>query len=460
MSLRATLAVDAGKLAGIASRLGRRGGGTAITGLVAERVHPGLLRELGRQLPGVTLVSGTNGKTTTTRLLASILAAAGTPFVTNRTGSNLARGVTGSLVAAAGPLGRLRLRASSGLFEVDEASLPAVARALQPTVLVFTNLFRDQLDRYGEVDTVAALWREALAASPPDATLVLNADDPSVAALADGWRGPVHWFGVDDASFASAAAGASDARWCQSCGGAFGYGLRFFAPVGHWRCEGCGRGRVPLGTSATAVAFDLDSARFVVTGLGGVTLQLTGLYNVYNALAAIAAARVLAIEPAAVLRGLSASEAAFGRQERVVYRGRTLRILLCKNPAGANQVMLLLAALARQGKGPLAVAAMLNDGFADGQDVSWIWDVDFEALGDSVSAAFSGGVRAADMALRLTYAGWPSPIVAESPSGLLEALVSHTPAGADIFVMATYTAMLGLRAQLAREGAVTPFWEG
>ncbi|MFN0095392.1 MAG: MurT ligase domain-containing protein [Dehalococcoidia bacterium] len=460
MDPRLAAAVSAGKLAGRASRLAGRGGGTAVTGLVAERLAPGLLAGLGRQLgAGSLLVTGTNGKTTTTKLLATILDRAGEPYLTNRTGSNLTRGLVTTLIGASDPLGRLRGAGGRvGLFEVDEATMPAAARALQPRVLVFTNLFRDQLDRYGEVDTVAAMWREALAVTPKTATLVLNADDPSVAALGREWPGSVHWFGVDDPALASETPGAIDARWCASCGGTFEYALRYFGHAGHWRCRGCGWARPTPDTIATNVRLGLETAGFEVAGLGAIELGVTGLYNVINGLAATAAARVLGIAAPAIREGLAAGQAAFGRQEKVQYEGRTLRLLLCKNPAGANQILLWLAALANQGLGPFTVAALLNDNFADGQDVSWIWDVDYEPLAGHVRMAFAGGARADDMALRLTYAGWPEPVVASTPAELLDALVAATPAGADVFVIPTYTAMLELRAELARRGAVAHFW--
>ena len=460
MNARLAAAVTAGKAAGLVTRGLRRGGGTALPGLVATRLAPDIVARLGRQLGrGRVLITGTNGKTTTTRILAGALEEAGVRYLNNREGSNLMRGIATTLLAAAGPTGAIAgARATLGLFETDEATLPLAARALAPTVLTFTNLFRDQLDRYGEVDTVAAFWRDALAAAPRDATLVLNADDPSVAELSIDWAGPVHWFGLDDEAQASEGGGAFDARWCRVCGGTFAYSRRYFAHIGFWRCTGCGRERPTPDTTAEGLELGLDEATFHVPTLGRVTMPLTGTYNVYNALAAIATARVLGLADSAVVAGLAGVRAAFGRQEVVELEGRTLRLLLCKNPAGANQVLRLLAGL--PGEGALNVVAALNDRFADGQDVSWIWDVDYELVAGRIGNCWAAGDRAEDMALRLKYAGWPVPtLVTHSAEGLLDAVLSATPAGADIFVVPTYTAMLDIRGELARRGAVQPFWD-
>ena len=455
--IRTPAAVAASKLASAATRLTRRGGGTALPGLVAERLDPQVVANLGRTLGrGRIVVTGTNGKTTTSRIIAAAFGAAGVPYIHNREGSNLMRGMASTLTAAAGVTGAIHnARRTAGLFETDEATMPAAVAALQPRVIVFTNLFRDQLDRYGEVDTVAGLWRAALEAAPRDCTLVLNSDDPSVAEMAVGWPGPVHWFGLDDPAFATDARGAFDARWCN-CGGDYAYERRYFAHVGIWRCTNCDRKRPALDTSATSVTLGLDSATMQLSGSspGPVTMPLTGLYNVYNAIAAIAAGRAFGLPEDAIRAGLAAVRPAFGRQEVVQFEGRRLRLFLAKNPAGANQVLLLLREIARE-RPPLKLALFLNDRFADGQDVSWIWDVDYELLRDSAGAWWAGGDRAEDLAVRLKYAGWSRPsVVDHDPSSILNAILGATVQGDDIFVIPTYTAMLDLREELAKRGAV------
>ena len=454
-NLRTALAVTAGNAASLATRVSRRGGGTAVPGLVAERFDPAVVANLGRSLGrGRIVVTGTNGKTTTSRMIAEALLAARVPFIHNREGSNLMRGMASTLVAKAGLTGTIRnANRMAGLFETDEATMPAAVAALQPKVLVFTNLFRDQLDRYGEVDSVAGLWRAALKNAPRDATLVLNADDPSVAEMATGWTGPVHWFGLDDEAFATDAAGAFDARWC-TCGGDYRYERRYFAHVGYWRCTNCERKRPAPDTAATDVQLSLETASLDVSGMGKIEMPLTGLYNVYNALAAVAACKVFGLPEGAVRTGLARVQPAFGRQEIVEIEGRRLRLYLAKNPAGANQVLLLLREVARGGS-KLKLAVLLNDRFADGQDVSWIWDVDYEILADSTGDWWAGGDRAEDLAVRLKYAAFQAAQTVEhDPSRFLDAILAGTAPGDDVFVIPTYTAMLDFRAELARRGAV------
>ena len=458
MEARLALAVAAGKLTGALARRAGRGGGTALPGLVAERIEPQTVSRLGVQCGrGAILITGTNGKTTTARLLAAILEEAGWHTVHNREGSNLMRGIASALTAAASASGRIpRGEDTLALIETDEATLPHAVRALRPRAVVFTNLFRDQLDRYGEVESVAALWREALADLPPEAVLVLNADDPSVAELTLDWGGAVHWFGVEDRALAEAEPGPADARWCRACGASFTYDRRYAAHLGWWRCPGCGRERPPPETAATEVALAADGARFTVPALGAVALPLTGVSNVANALAATAAGRVLGVDADAIVAGLSAARPAFGRQEVVTLAGRRLRLLLGKNPAGSTEALRVAGAMAP----PLRVAVLLNDRFADGRDVSWIWDVDYERLGGDVAVCWTGGDRAEDAALRLRYAGWPAAsAVAHDPGALLDAILRDTAPGDEIAVLPTYTALLAIRAELARRGAAAAFWE-
>ena len=460
VDIRLAAAVVAGRSAARASRLLRRGGGTALPGLVAERVDPAVVRKLARRFGrGAVTVTGTNGKTTASRVLASILEASNVTFLHNREGSNLMRGIGSTLLLDRGIRAPHRDRLL--LLEVDEATMPAATAAVAPRALVFTNLFRDQLDRYGEVDTVAAMWREALAAAPRDATLILNADDPSVAELALDWTGPVHWFGLDDEAFATTSAGAFDARWCRRCGSTFTYERRYFAHAGIWACPGCGRTRPAPDTAGTNVRLALDSASFDVPGIGELTMPLSGTYNVYNALAAIGLARVLGLPSEAIRQGVAAVAPAFGRQEAVRVDGRDIRLLLTKNPAGANEVLRLLATIARDApSGTIDVAVLLNDRFADGQDVSWTWDVDYELLAGHVGRCWAGGDRGPDMALRLKYAGWPeSSATVADPAALLDAILRDTPSGDLVFVIPTYTAMLDFRDELVRRGAAGAFWQ-
>lgn len=463
---QALLAVAAGKLLGETSRRFGRGGGTALPGVVAERIDPRLTARLARQLGGGrALVTGTNGKTTTARMLAGIATAAGAAPVHNRSGSNLMRGIGTTLLEAAGLGGRIPGGATrAGVFEVDEATLPAAVAALRPEVVVFTNLFRDQLDRYGEVDSILTLWRRSLRRLPPGATLALNADDPSVAGLADDYSGPTLFYGVDDAGDAGDATGsvaehAADARWCHACGTEYVYRPIYFGHIGRWRCPGCGRRRPEPAVRVTGLDRGEETLRLIITAGGAtanVELPLEGLYNAYNAVAAFAGALALGWDAATAARGLSGFSAAFGRQERITVAGRDVRMLLVKNPAGMNQAV--SAVLAHPG--PLSLLLALNDGVQDGRDISWIWDVDFERLAGRVAHAVATGTRAADLALRLKYAGLGGALTVEStPEPALDRALAATPPGGRLFVLPTYTAMMTLRGLVATRGGRRAFWE-
>ena len=470
MRARTRAAVLAGKLARQATRSAGRGG-TAVPGLLAERVAPEIVPQLAAELETSVLVTGTNGKTTTARMLAGILADDGRPLVHNRAGSNLIRGIAAALVEAAGPLGGLPA-GSTGVFETDEATIPRAAALIRPRALVITNLMRDQLDRYGEIEAVRGRWVEAIRALDRSSVLVLNADDPSVATLAEHAPGPVVLFGIEDADAALPAGAdaehAVDALWDTTSGADFIYERRFYAHLGHWHCPGVGRRRPTPGFAARAIdsndpdaiSFDLAEGQDALHALR-VRLPLVGLYNVYNALAATAAARVLEVPFDVATAALRRVEPAFGRQEELVVDGHTVRVLLGKNPAGMNEA---LRTLQRSGAGsPLHLLVLLNDRIADGTDVSWIWDTDWESLGSLTQSVAVGGTRSADMALRLAYAGFPAPHVPSDDEGIgatLEAALDRLPAGEPLVVLPTYTALLEVRERLGRRAGARGIWEG
>ena len=470
-TVRTRAAVLAGKLTrGASRRVGR--GGTALPGLVAERIDAGLVARLAAQLDAVVLVTGTNGKTTTARMLAGILEAArpgaagpqakARPVVHNRAGSNLMRGIGAALIEAAGPTGTLPAGAR-GVFETDEATLLEAARAVRPRVVLIGNLSRDQLDRYGEIEAVRGQWLETIAGLSRETTVVLNADDPSVSTLARAARGPVRQFGVDDASVAQPPdtdVHSLDALWDEETGAEYQYDLRYFAHLGHWHCPGAGLKRPAPSLAATDVELaGPDGIAFNVTGGGRTTpvrSPLRGLYNVYNALAAIAAAGVLGVATPDAAAALAGTAAAFGRQEELQVRGHSVRILLGKNPAGVNAALQTLV-----DSGPQHFLVLLNDDLADGTDVSWIWDTDWELLRDRVDSLVVGGRRAADMALRLRYAGLPEPLaVHREIDAALAARLASLPPGAPLVVLPTYTALLAVREQLGRLAGARGIWEG
>jgi len=461
--VRTAAAVGAAKLAATFSRRLGLGGGTALPGLMAEAVAPGLASRLVGELGhGCLLVTGTNGKTTTARLVRNIARTAGFWPVHNGAGSNMMRGITAALSEATNAQGRIpQSERRLGVFEVDEATLPEAAEALAPRVIAFTNLFRDQLDRYGEVDSVAALWREALAGLPSGVTIVLNADDPGVAGLADACRGPIVFYGVADTACAvGGLEHAADARWCPTCGQEYVYSAVFYGHVGHWACPACGRSRPTAQVEAVRVeqpaAGPLGVMATTPVGRLELSLPLIGVYNVYNALAAAATAVALGVEAAIIQGGVASFTAAFGRQERFEVRGRDVQTILAKNPAGLNQVLRALVAEPE----PKNLLFLLNDDIADGRDVSWIWDVDFEMLAGHTGLLLASGRRAADMALRLKYAGLdPDPVLECNVERALARALTLTRAGGTLYVVPTYTAMLQVRRVLARWGHRPQFWE-
>jgi len=462
MTAARTLAsVWAAKTTAFASRTLKRGGGTAAGGLVGLWLNPGLIRDLAAQLgQGSVVITGTNGKTTTSLLISETARAAGLLPLANASGSNLTRGLASTLALAVDADGSLHSAEQRiGVFEVDEATITAALPQLGPRVAVFTNLFRDQLDRYGEVETVAALWREALDAAPPDLRLVLNADDPTVASLGEGRDGVVY-FGVEDRKLhAGAPEHASDALFCR-CGARLEYDVSFYGHVGHWRCPACGRERPQPTVAARLVKLgDGREARFQLESHGKkstLSLGIGGLYNVYNALAAAAAAEALALPRPALIEALTSTSAAFGRQEAFDVDGRRVEVYLGKNPAGLNQVLSTLLLDANRS----TALIVLNDGVADGRDISWVWDADFEVAADRLQRTVVSGTRAAEMALRLKYAEWDESSLEVEPdvAAALDKAIRATPPGGTLTVIPTYTAMLTVREILAQRAGKDPFW--
>ncbi len=454
----------------------RRGGGaTSAPGKVLLRMQPDAITTLAARLRrGSVLISATNGKTTTAALAAAILERDGVRLVHNQSGANMAGGIAATLLAAARPGGAID--GELGLFEVDELWLGPLATQLRPRAILLANLFRDQLDRYGELETITERWEEAL--HDGDARLVLNADDPSIADLGRDRVGVVY-FGVEDDSLALAGmAHAADAKHCRSCGAPYVFDAIYLGHLGHYHCPGCGRARpTPLLTATDVRLEGVRAAAFTLRtpdGEARVELALPGLYNVYNALGAAALATVLGVGLQTIADGLAATTPAFGRAETVTlavpsaHSGspasagahRELRILLVKNPAGANEVLRTLALE----PGEHDLLGVLNDHIADGHDVSWIWDADFEQLAGRVRLATCSGTRAADLATRLKYAGVdPERIRVQEDLALAlaQAAADRGPESAPptpLYALPTYTAMLALRELLVARGEASSAW--
>jgi UDP-N-acetylmuramyl tripeptide synthase len=447
----------AARAVGAASRASGRGGGTTLPGRLLLRLEPRAIARLGSRLNGgVTLVSATNGKTTTAGMLAALLEAGGRVPIHNRAGSNMTWGIATALLEQQG---------REGLFEVDEAWLPRVAAELDPSLVVLGNLFRDQLDRYGETEVLAGEWAKTAGELAGRTRFALNADDPLVADLGRDGEGRrregIVYFGIDDESQAlPELQHAFDAKHCRRCGHPYAYARAFVGHLGHYSCPNCRASRPDPDVVATRIELHgMRGSSVAVRTPGGelvIELPLPGLYNVYNALGAIAAALELGIAPERIAPALDGMRGAFGRVETVAVGDKQVSILLVKNPAGTNEVLRTLKLEAAEGELDLWIA--LNDRIADGRDVSWIWDADFELLAGAVRRVTCAGTRAPEMALRLKYAGWPEESIAVEPEieASLDRAVEEAPD--QVFALPTYTALLELHKVLSSRGLTKEFW--
>lgn len=488
--LRRVAATLAGKAAMYMSRRLGAGGGTQFPGVVARRVAPHVLHDVAATLPeGVVLVTGTNGKTTTARMLASILERHGWRSLHNRAGANLITGLTATAIAGSDLFGRTK--ADIGIFETDEAHVPAAIEETQPRVVLMHNLFRDQLDRYGEVDTIATKWRAALQKLPATSTVVLNADDPAIAYLGEGLHCNVRFYGLEDTRHGGVEVQhMADSQFCRRCGAPYQYDPAFYGHVGHYRCPRCGHQRPTPDVRLERLAIDGINGSTLVIRSDQATfdlyLPIPGLYNGLNALAATATSLALGIAPATIKQSLESFAAAFGRIERIEAGGRDLLMALIKNPVGASEtVRMIVGSGDRASTGdqitggtrapddqngtpaslsvrrPINLLVVINDKLADGTDVSWLWDANFEQLEGVVDRAVVSGTRSADMAVRMKYAGVPADRIIEEPNldRAFDRALQLGDTGEPLYLLPTYTAMLELRAELARRGFVRPFWE-
>lgn len=439
MSVRLWAAILAGKVTYHLSRVGG-GRGSSLPGLIALRVFPGALAAFSRQARrGALVVTGTNGKTTTNNMVARVLEGLGERVVVNREGANLITGVTTAFLRASSLSGRIGY--DWAVLEVDEAAFPRVAAVVVPQIVVVTNFFRDQLDRYGELDKTVSLIRGALE-KLPGTKLVLNADDPLVAMLADTGLERV-FFGLGAPTRGQEAqATTREARFCPYCGREFHYRYYHYSQLGAYRCPGCGFARPPADVEALSVQTLNGVTRSVIRVRDKVlplTLPTPGFYNIYNALAVFGVGVFLGIAPEDIAASLSCYVPATGRLQEFVYKGRPVYLNLVKNPAGFNESLNLLT----ESPEPKDVFIALNDNDADGRDVSWIWDVDFERLENrkEILRYICSGQRAEEIAVRLKYAGIPVQKIEVCPrftAGVRRALEGY---GSVVYLLATYTAL-------------------
>jgi UDP-N-acetylmuramyl tripeptide synthase len=436
------------------------GGATAAPGLLAEYMDPKALKKLGKYYDGSVLITGTNGKTTTARLLGSILTGKKWPYIHNRAGSNLLRGLIGIM---AENISIRRGTKKLALLEADELTLPSAVNSTEPRVIVFNNLFRDQLDRYGEVDKIRKVWQRSLLQLEPRNVLALNSDDHSVSHLGTSSKAKAIYFGIEDANLSlGKLPHASDFTSCVSCGGELRFDQVYLSHLGKYRCASCGLKRPKPDVYAKKVTLDEERGFVadIVTPKGSIDLKLSlpGIYNVYNALAAISAALALDIDLPTIKKALNRTPAAFGRTEKIDVDGKKIFIALVKNPSGFNEILRLLMASGAD----KYLLIIINDLIADGKDVSWLWDVDFEGLfsKNNIKRVRVSGIRAADMALRLKYVSDSIETqIEESAESALETSLQEVPKKETLYILPTYTAMLALKKLLAGKGYSNQFWE-
>ena len=467
---RLSTAIFAARAARLASRTLKTGGGSTVPGVVARRVDPLVLAKLSRRLPlGSAAVTGTNGKTTTTRMISKILQTAGVSVVNNSTGANLVTGVTAALVSDSSLSGKPT--SQMGLFEIDEASVPRVAPEAELKILAVLNLFRDQLDRYGELAYTGKVIASAFGDLPEGGKVVLNADDPLVASLGGSARKPVY-YGVDEPSLDTGRLQhIADSKDCPVCGTPLAYETVYMGHVGAYECPNCSFGRPELSYRASRVRLDgargVDFLLHAPSGEKEIRLNLPGLYNAYNALAAATVAAEAGVGLDEIARGIEGFGGAFGRVERVKAGDKEAFLLLIKNPVGFNEILRTFVA-SESGEATNVLIA-INDNHADGRDVSWLWDVDFEMLAAarassegrarSIAPFMVSGIRAEDMAVRLKYADLPVGDVIPDRKEAIKAALDATPPGGTLHVLPTYTAMLEIRKTLSEMGYTHPFWE-
>ena len=433
--VRLGLAVVIAKTVTAIVRSLRLGAASVLPGEISRRLHPRLLPLLFTQVSkGVILIVGTNGKTTTSLLLRTILEDRGDRVTHNASGANLINGLITALLANTNLTGKLTT--DYAILEVDENVLPLVLKDCQPQYIVGLNLFRDQLDRYGEVDTISQRWQQAISPLPQDTVIVLNADDPTLSHLGQQLAQKVVYFGLNEPElYLEAIPHAVDSIYCPACGHLLDYQGVYLSHLGDYQCPSCG-----FSKSKTAV----NSQEWPQI--------LIGVYNKYNTLAAGLLAQTIGIDTDSIFATIKNFKAAFGRAEELEVEGKHVRILLSKNPVGMNETIRAVNNIKKTGKSSVTLL-VLNDRIPDGTDVSWIWDVDTEELVKLGGTLIVSGDRVYDMALRLDYSRSENNdaddnfklIVKEDLQDAIATALEYSPLEETLHVLPTYSAMLEVR---------------
>lgn len=440
MKIRFWLALWAGKITNtILKIIGKKG--TTLPGFIALKICPEVIGLLTTSFAeGTVIITGTNGKTTTNNLLASILKTAGKKVAFNREGANMLNGIAGALLQNTSFSGKAQ--ADLLLLEVDEATIPAVCAQVVPKIAIITNFFRDQLDRYGELDTTIRLVKESL---PESTELILNADDPLVAQIGRLREGVFYYGACCLPSSRSESTETREGKFCTACGQELQYELFHYGQLGIYHCPGCGFKRPEPYLEACDIKQEEKWLSFRIDETYHV--PLLGYYNLYNALASFCAADRLGVGREDIRSGLSNFVSDAGRMEQFTLPNSRLTLTLIKNPTGFNQVIQTICELDK----PLRLLVAINDLAADGRDISWLWDTDLELLAskqDQVRQLVCSGLRAEDMALRLKYAGFPEEklVIEHSLEKAVDYISNHQAANDEaVFILSTYTVLFSIR---------------
>lgn len=456
MKARAFIAITACKLTHWLLRVMGRGA-TQLPGRVANKIYPDLLGYLARDVRTI-IVTGTNGKTTTSRILEETLREAGISFFENKSGANLLNGITAIFIENCSATGRPKKK--TALIESDEAAFKKVGKYTDPELVLVTNVFRDQLDRYGEVTHTLNNIKIGIQNSP-HAVVCLNADCSLTASLRDEIGNKVIFYGVNEPIYKHRVREESDAPYCIRCKHEYEYEYITYGHLGKYHCPNCGYSRPDPEVAVSRVFIsDADHSEIEIEAAGEkfkALINLPGGYNIYNGISAVAVAYALGLDVRIAVGALSSFECGFGRMEKFMLGDAAARMILIKNPAGCNQVLNFLSNISEES----IFVVCLNDNYADGRDISWIWDVDFEVLAglqDRLSLIYLSGIRADEIAMRFKYAGIdPAKIKVQKDYGkLVDAISSQKKA---VYIMPTYTAMMDLRALISKRFGYKNFWE-
>ncbi len=419
-------------------------GGSSLPGKLALKIDPNILDSLAKDFE-VIVVTGTNGKTLTTALTVNILKQEFDNVLTNPTGANMAQGIVSTFLSAKNKRGQKKF----AVLEIDEASLSKVTEHIKPKLFLFTNIFRDQMDRYGEIYTTYQLIVDG-AAKAPEATILANGDLPIFNSIETVNKREYFGFNHENDSELMAHYN-TDGVVCPNCHHILHYNMITYSNLGKYYCPNCDFKRPPLdyqltlldNMTNTSAEFVIDNERYII--------EVGGLYNVYNALAATAVAEHYHVAPEKIRAGLAYDEKIFGRQEVIDINGKKCTLVLVKNPVGLNQVIDMIELAPK----PFSLVSLLNDNSADGIDISWIWDGNHEAFAEmGIPQVLTGGIRRKDMTLRMKVAGIPESQIKEVDS-LIHIIdeIKQLPTE-QVFILATYTAVLQLRKELANQGYI------